>query len=178
MFQQQFILIVTVLIMSNLVLFDFSETRDWSGWKIENDVVMGGNSTSKLERSEEGNALFTGTVSLENNGGFASMQYHFASKDIKGYKKAIIRLKGDGKTYQFRTKSNLRERASYVYDFKTTGEWQTLEIHLKDMKPVYRGRNLDIPNFPAQTMQEIRFMIGNKKAENFRLEIDKIVISE
>lgn len=164
--------------MSNLLLFDFSVTTDWSGWELENDVVMGGNSTSNLQRSDKGNAIFTGTVSLENNGGFASMQYHFASKDIKGYKNAIIHLKGDGKTYQFRTKSNLSERASYVYDFKTTGEWQTVEIPLKEMKPVYRGRNLDIPNFPAHTMQEIRFMIGNKKAESFRIEIDKIEISE
>ncbi|MFO8147138.1 MAG: CIA30 family protein, partial [Gillisia sp.] len=64
--------------MSRLLLFDFSSTDDWSGWEVENDVVMGGNSSSKLERSVDGNAIFKGRVSLENNGGFASVQYRFA----------------------------------------------------------------------------------------------------
>ena len=57
--------------MNSLLLFDFSASPNWNVWEIENDVVMGGNSSSKLERSVEGNAVFKGTVSLENNGGFA-----------------------------------------------------------------------------------------------------------
>ena len=160
--------------MNNLLLFDFSETDDWSGWRVENDVVMGGRSSSKLERSVEGNAVFKGNVSLENNGGFASVQYHFPSKDIKGYKTAVLHVKGDGKTYQFRLKENLEDRASYVHDFQTSGDWQTIEIPLNKMKPVYRGRDLDMPNFSANSIQEVRFLIGNKKEQDFRLEIDKI----
>ena len=78
--------------MNTLILFDFSATSNWDGWEIENDVVMGGNSTSQITRNEEGNAVFTGFVSLENNGGFASMQNHFAPKNISGYNKAVIRL--------------------------------------------------------------------------------------
>ncbi|HET8858787.1 CIA30 family protein [Marivirga sp.] len=163
--------------MSKLLLFDFSSTGDWSNWEVENDVVMGGRSSSNLESSAEGNAIFTGTVSLENNGGFASLQYHFPTKDIKGYTKAIIFLKGDGKKYQFRMKSNLKERASYVYGFKTSGDWETVEIPLSEMEPVYHGRKLDIPNFPAEKIQEVRFLIGNNKEENFRLEIDKIELN-
>ena len=137
-------------------------------------MVMGGRSSGKLERSKEGNAVFTGEVSLENNGGFASVQCHFPSKDIKGYKTAVLHIKGDGKKYQFRIKENLQDKASYIYEFETTGEWQTVEIPLNQMKPVYRGRSLDLPNFSANTIQEIRFLIGNKKEQDFRLEIDKI----
>lgn len=111
---------------------------------------------------------------MENNGGFASVQYHFPSRNIQGYKKALNLLKGDGKAYQFRTKLNLKDRASYIYTFETTGEWETVEIPLKEMVPVYRGERLNLPNFSANTIQEIRFLIGNKKAENFRLEIQKI----
>lgn len=164
--------------MNDLLLFDFSETTDWSGWEIENDVVMGGRSSSDLEHSEEGNAVFKGKVSLENNGGFASLQYHFPPKDIEGYKKAVIRVKGDGKTYQFRIKADLQDKASYIHEFTTTGDWQTIEVPLKEMEPVYRGRKLDIPNFSGDTIQEIRFLIGNKKEESFRLEIDKIELVE
>lgn len=167
-------LFLTAILMNSLLLFDFSSTSDWSVWEIENDVVMGGKSTSDLSRSKEGNAVFTGFVSLENNGGFASLQYHFESKDISGYEKAIIFLKGDGKEYQFRIKANLNEKAAYVYNFKTSGEWQTIEIPLNKMEPTFRGTKLNMPNFRADKLQEIRFMIGNGKAESFRLEIDKI----
>jgi NADH dehydrogenase [ubiquinone] 1 alpha subcomplex assembly factor 1 len=162
------------MLMNGLLLFDFSASKDWSAWEIENDVVMGGNSTSDLSRSEEGHAVFTGSVSLENNGGFASMQYHFEPRDIRGYEKAVIRVKGDGKEYQFRTKANLGEKASYVYTFKTSGDWETIEIPLNQMEPTFRGNKLDQPNFNSDQMQELRFMIGNGKAEKFRLEIDRI----
>jgi len=174
MIQQQYALILIPFIMSSLLIFDFSATNDWSGWEVENDVVMGGNSSSQLERSAEGNAIFTGSVSLENNGGFASLQYHFSFKNIKAYTKALIKIKGDGKEYQFRVKSNLNDRASYIYTFKTTGDWQTIEIPLNEMTPTFRGRKLDIPNFSADEIQEVRFLIGNKRAEDFRLVIDKI----
>lgn len=167
-------LFATMILMNSLLLFDFGSSSDWSVWEIENDVVMGGKSTSQLSRSKEGNAVFTGYVSLENDGGFASMQYHFKSKDISGYDKAVIHLKGDGKEYQFRIKANLDEKASYIYTFKTTGEWQSVEIPLAEMEPSYRGNKLNQPNFNAGKIQEVRYMIANGKAENFRLEIDKI----
>lgn len=166
--------LLTAMLMNRLLLFDFSSSPDWSVWEIENDVVMGGKSSSDLSRSEDGNAVFTGDVSLKNNGGFASMQYHFTPQDIRGYTKACIRLKGDGKEYQFRTKASLNEKASYAYSFPTSGEWQTIEIPLDKMEPTYRGNKLDRPNFNADQIQEIRFLIGNGKAENFRLEIDTI----
>ena len=176
MLYQQFPITTTPLIMNNLLIFNFNSTKAWSGWEIQNDVVMGGNSFSKLECSKEGNAIFKGYVSLENNGGFASLRYRFAPKDISNYKKAYILLKGDGKNYQFRLKSNLEEKASYVYTFKTTGNWQTVQVPLKEMTPTYRGRSLNIANFSTDEIQEVRFLIGNKRAENFRLEISKIAL--
>ena len=166
--------VLTAMMMNSLLLFDFSSSADWSGWEIQNDVVMGGKSASDLSRSKEGNAVFTGDVSLQNNGGFASLQSHFTPKDVRGYTKAVIRLKGDGKAYQFRIKANLNERASYIYTFNTSGEWQTIEIPLNKMEASYRGNKLDQPNFNANQLQEVRFLIANGKAENFRLEIDKI----
>ena len=168
--------LLTAMITNSLLLFDFSSSSDWSGWAIQNDVVMGGKSSSDLSRSKEGNAVFTGDVSLSNNGGFASLHYHFMPKDIRGYQRAVIRLKGDGKEYQFRIKASLNERASYIYTFKTNGDWQIIEIPLNKMEPSYRGNKLDQPNFNANQMQEVRFLIGNGKTENFRLEIDKLAL--
>jgi hypothetical protein len=42
------------------------------------------------------------------------------------------------------------------------------------MYPSYRGRKLDLPNYPGKTMEEITFLIANKQEEHFKLEIDSI----
>ncbi len=161
--------------MKSLTFYDFSEQEDWSDWQIENDTVMGGRSSSELVRSDAGNALFRGSVSLENNGGFASVQYHFSVFDMEGYSKAILRVKGDGKRYQFRIKAKLSDNYSFIHYFETNGEWQSVEIQLSEMHPVYRGRDVDQPNFHAEHIEEVRFLIGNKKPQEFALEIDKIM---
>jgi hypothetical protein len=166
---------LAALLMQTHTLYDFSKEQDWSEWEIENDTVMGGRSSSELVKSDAGNALFKGSISLENNGGFASVQYHFAAQDMEDYSKAILRIKGDGKRYQFRIKANLSDNYSFIYYFETTGEWQTVEIQLSEMYPVYRGKDVDRPNFDANHIEEVRFLIGNKEAQDFVLGIDKIM---
>ena len=170
------IFMVLLVISSNMVIFEFSKASDISDWKTVNDVVMGGRSSSKFYLNEEGHGVFEGTVSLENNGGFASLRHRFNRKKIAGYKKVIIYLKGDGKRYQFRVKTNNEDQQAYISYFKTTGEWQTVEMMLSALEPTFRGRKLNMPNFPADELEEVGFMIGNKVNENFELVIDKIVL--
>lgn len=159
-----------------MVIFDFNKESDISDWKVVNDAVMGGRSSSKFYLNEEGNGVFIGTVSLENNGGFSSLRHRFNQKKIAGYRKISIRLKGDGKRYQFRAKTNKEDQQAYISYFETTGEWQTVEIMLSVLEPTFRGRKLNMPNFPAGELEEVGFMIGNKVNENFELVIDKIVL--
>jgi hypothetical protein len=157
-----------------VMIVDFSSKPDVSTWNVQDDVVMGGVSSGKFFINEAGNGVFTGKVSLENNGGFSSVQHYFDPMDVSACSTAMIRLKGDGKRYQFRVESDRRERHSYVYTFETTGEWQTVEIPLSKMTPQFRGRRLNLPNYPGQTMTQVRFLIANGVPESFRLEIDKI----
>jgi NADH dehydrogenase [ubiquinone] 1 alpha subcomplex assembly factor 1 len=89
-------------------------------------------------------------------------------------KQIIIRLKGDQKAYQFRIKDNSRNYYSYIFPFTTNGDWQNIYIPLNEFYPSFRGRKLDIPNFSETYVEEIVFLIGNKKAERFELLIDKI----
>jgi hypothetical protein len=42
--------------------------------------------------------------------------------------------------------------------------------------PSFRGNKLDQPNFDGSSIEEISFLISNKKDEPFNLEIDKIEI--
>ncbi|MFT4568558.1 MAG: NADH dehydrogenase [ubiquinone] 1 alpha subcomplex assembly factor 1 [Saprospiraceae bacterium] len=159
---------------SPMTIYDFTEDSDISRWNIVNDVVMGGRSTAVMSIDTDGNGVFRGVVSLDNNGGFCSVRYGMDQVDVSSYSKVIISIKGDGKNYQFRVKSHYRERHAYISSFQTTGDWQSLEINLKKMIPTFRGRKLSMANYPKEYLSEIRFLIGNKKPENFKLVIDSI----
>ena len=159
-----------------LEIFDFSPEAELNNWTIVDDVVMGGRSDGGLQLSEDGNARFSGYVSIENNGGFSSVRYVFEELNTSGQTKFVIRVKGDGKKYQFRVKSTRRDRHTYVSHFQTNGSWQLIEIPFDGMYPSFRGRTLDMPQYPGVKMQEISFLISNKKNESFQLDMDKIWI--
>ena len=157
-----------------LTVFDFTRSGGLGAWEVEDDVVMGGRSSGALAISPEGHGVFSGQVSLENNGGFSSIQLFFEPMDIAPYRTACLRLRGDGKRYQFLGEAEKNARHYYVYEFSTTGDWQTVEVPLAEMVPVRRGDRLAIPNFPGKTLAQVRFFIANGKPESFRLEIDKV----
>ena len=162
--------------MNSQIIFDFTNKSDIQDWIVVDDLVMGGESTSTFKLNDDGFGVFAGSISLENNGGFSSVRYQFEKINVKKYTKISIKLRGDGKNYQFRIKSNSRDYYSYITTFSTSGEWQEIVIPLKDMFPSFRGRKLDQPNFSKDYIEEIAFLIGNKKAEKFKLLIDKIEI--
>ena len=137
---------------------------------------MGGRSSSTFKLDEDGLGVFEGNISLENNGGFSSLRYRFLKRTIKGDTQVKITLRGDGKKYQFRVKSNAGDYYSYIAPFLTSGEWQEIVIPLRDMYPSFRGRRLNQPNFSNDSIEELTFLIGNKKSERFKLLIDKIVL--
>ena len=156
------------------VLFDFTDPGAMRGWQVEDDVVMGGRSRGALSRDPAGHLVFRGDVSLENDGGFSSIQNNFDSIDVSNYQHAIIRLKGDGKDYRLLVEAEKDARHYYVAEFTTSGDWQEIKIPLRTMYPVRRGDRLDLPDYPGQTLSQVRFMIANGRAESFQLEIASI----
>lgn len=157
-----------------LPIIDFNIVSSLSEWNVVNDGVMGGLSKSEIYINTEGNAVFMGAVSLENNGGFSSVRHRFDTLKTTTYKKISIRLKGNPKRYQFRIKSFQSDRHAYISYFETTGAWETIEISLSDMYPTFKGKKLDKQNFPGEQIEEIAFLIANKKNQDFKLEIDRI----
>lgn len=156
------------------LIFDFNRSSDISSWEIVNDVVMGGISNSTFSKNSKGHGVFKGDISTKNNGGFASVRLRMSSFKINESKKLNIKLKGDGKNYQLRVKSNTAEYYSYIIEFSTSGSWETIVINLNDMYPSFRGRKLNKVNFNASSIQEISILISNKKNESFILVLDKI----
>ena len=155
-------------------LFGFNIDSNISDWKIIDDVVMGGCSNGNFGFNNTGNGMFSGAVSLDNNGGFSMVQYHFDRKNTAFFSKVIIRLKGDGKTYQFRIKENINDKHSYISLFNTNNYWETIEIPFNTMYPAFRGKRLNIQNYSGKQMESIAFLIGNKVNEDFKLEIASI----
>lgn len=165
-----------MMVNEPMQLFDFTKKSDLSNWNVVDDVVMGGRSDGDFRISEEGNGIFSGDVSLKNYGGFSSVRYRFDLRKVNDFKQCKIRLKGDGKRYQFRVKSDQYDRHAYIYYFETSGDWETIIIPLADMYPTFRGRRLDMPNYPMVNLEEIAFLIANKKAESFQLQLDWITL--
>lgn len=146
-------------------------------WQTVNDGVMGGISNGKFQLTEVGHGLFSGEVSLENNGGFASVRASLQQGLPKGLKKVRLRIKGGGKRYSFRIRMDHNfDGVSYRYHFRTQpGEWQVLTFPLKDFAPSFRGRILS-GQAPIQSekIEQIGFLIANEQAGPFNLEIDWI----
>jgi len=171
-----FLLIFSFSNPSAMLLFDFDSKTNIQQWTVVNDGVMGGLSKGTIKINENGHALFSGNVLLENNGGFSSIRHRFAKKELSPFQKIVLRVKGDGKTYQFRVKTNSTDYYSYTYSFKTSGKWETIEIPFSEMVPSFRGRRVNLPNYPGEVAEEIALLIGNDKQEVFALEIDKIEV--
>lgn len=159
---------------ANRTLVQFSRAKGLAGWHVENDDVMGGRSQSRLTVDDAGNAVFAGTISLENGGGFASIQCDVPELDVSAYRTIRLGLKGNGQRYQLRLDAARRDRHSYAADFQTSGAWQEIVLPFADFTAIRHGDRLDLPNYPGQTLARVQLLAGDGRAESFRLEIDRI----
>ncbi len=167
--------LLVISLSTNLIaqkMYIFTSKTNIKEWKIVNDGVMGGVSKSTLELNEAGNGKFSGFVSLENNGGFASVQLNNKVMLDDNHKFIVMRIKGDGKNYEFRLKGAVSQQESYVHAFNTSGEWEEIKLPIAAFYPQFRGQKLKSPNFNFNKIEQMSFLIANKKEENFTLLID------
>ena len=174
----KYVLILLTLSLSPILnmnkIYTFSTQTNIKEWRIVNDDVMGGISKSSLVLTDAGHGQFSGHVSLANNGGFASIQLNTTLKLAEEKKFIILRIKGDGKRYEFRLKGENSQSESYVHQFATSGEWENLKLAISEFYPQFRGRKLNIPNFNFKSIEQLCFLISNKQEEDFELLIDWI----
>lgn len=156
---------------------DFNHPENEPKWSSVNDGVMGGLSEGQAT-IENGVLIFEGALSLENNGGFASVrtptvtnQYNFAGSDG-----LVLRVKGDGRSYQLRLSTDARHRGSlvsYQSQFETENEeWMEVRVPFQKMKPSWRGQMLSGHVLDASKVSQLGILIGDKKEGPFRLEVD------
>jgi monofunctional biosynthetic peptidoglycan transglycosylase len=156
------------------IILDFRHGGD--AWPSIDDVVMGGVSNSRMVITD-GMATFRGRVSLENDGGFASIRSGPARHDLSRFDGLVLRVRGDGKRYGFRLRTTTAfDGVSYQLKFDTTaGEWRELELPFDRFEPVFRGRR--VPDHPALDPSEITtlgLIISDGQAGPFRLDLQWI----
>lgn len=147
---------------------------DPGAWRSVNDGVMGGVSSGGIEASPDG-LVFEGELSLENNGGFASVR-RLIEADVSAAAGLQLRVRGDGRTYQVRLRRDDRfDGIAWRAEFRSSTRWQTVTLDFNDFEPVFRGRRVADagPVVPAK-IRQIGFMVADKTAGPFRLEIGAI----
>ena len=162
--------------LTTSTIVDFSD--DQQNWYVLNDGVMGGLSKGTLT-FEDGLMIFEGKVSLENNGGFASIRNPWNELDLSDAKKIKIRYRSTGQNFAMTLE---REKQWYQPNFKVdipiSEEWRELTIKPSDFKAHQVGRKLDYTMTKDEMKNVIRmgFITNDKAATNFKLEIDYIQI--
>ena len=156
-------------------VFEFGP--DEASWPSIDDVVMGGVSRSEMTLSD-GVAIFQGRLSLENNGGFASVRSRPIRRalpaDVESF---VLRVRGDGRTYGFRLRTNRAfDGVSYQVQFPTRAEeWTEVSVGITELEPVFRGRLVrGYAPLRVEEIQTFGFILADKNPGEFRLEIDWI----
>jgi monofunctional biosynthetic peptidoglycan transglycosylase len=155
-------------------VIDFSSRRGVEDWRVVNDGVMGGLSMSRIEATSSGTAVFKGHLSLENNGGFASVRTMLDALDLSDYDGIILRARGDGRTYQIRFRTDRRfDGVTYRANFVTKpDQWTIVRVPFTEFEPTFRGRlQRGVEPLDASRLQQLAFMVADKKEGPFRLEI-------
>ena len=166
--------------LSNIILgvnlFDF----DGNGptWYSVNDVVMGGVSRSSAIIDPKKKRLsFSGILSLENNGGFASIRSQEGTYDLSAYDGIALRVRGDGKIYRFRIRTEeTGPEIAYTALFKAKNDsWQEIYIPFSEMLPIYRGVVVnEVEALNPASIRSFGLMLSEQQQGEFSLEIDLI----
>jgi len=147
---------------------DFSNPNTLRDSWIVNDGVMGGVSKSSLRQDVDG-MFFEGVVSLENNGGFASMRS--SVRFPQGTQLIELIAKGDGKRYKLVLRTELAPRVTYVADFIALPTWQTYRFNLSQFKSTFRGRDVNAPTLSFSDVIDFGILISNTQAGSFAIQL-------
>ena len=162
------------------VAYDFTTQAVVANWSVQNDTVMGGVSESSSTWVNK-QLVFSGNLSLENNGGFVSC---FGPVDEKlatvigGATSLYIRATGDGKTYLFQLRGN--DGTNYVQRFTSTAEEdQVYVLPLSEFTSVdwMLTEISDAPPIETSNIYQMGIYLVDKQTGPFKIAISSIGIS-
>lgn len=139
-------------------------------WRIINDTVMGGQSSSRFEHHSD-YARFSGTVSLDG-GGFASVRSPSGSVDVSEAASFVLLVRGDSTTVNFTAYTETGGRVSYRSAFTAPRDWARIEIPTADLAPYLRGQRVpSAPAFDPTTVREVGFLVADAQEGPFHVDV-------
>lgn len=160
-------------------LFDFTGADVAQAWQTVNDGVMGGVSEGKFTITDRKTMEFFGTLSLENNGGFASVRSRAKKLSLEKGDTLVVRVRGDGREYSL----NLYlDKPLMAFSYRAVvptkkDEWIEVKVPLDKFVATSFGRV--VPDAGAVKPNEVNslgFLLGDKKAGLFKLEVEWIKV--
>ena len=161
------------------VLFEFTGADAVKEWQTINDGVMGGVSEGKVRATEKKTLEFYGTLSLENNGGFASVRTKAKKLGLENGDTLVVRVRGDGREYSM----NLHvPRPLVAFSYRATvqtkkDEWIEVKLPLDKFEATSFGRLVkDAGPVDPKEVNGLGFLLGDKKAGPFKVEVEWIKV--
>ena len=154
---------------------DFGTTKNTQNWIVVVDGVMGGLSTGKIDWTDN-SISFSGTVSLENNGGFASIRSPYQSFDLSPFNTVAIRFRAKGQSFAITLAKDSRYYMPYYRKniYPESEDWQVLEFPISDFGVYRLGRRSEGEITAEGLSQVIRLGVitNDKQPGAFEIEID------
>ena len=144
-------------------------------WHDIGDPIMGGVSRGEmLVTGQVG--VFTGLLSLDHGGGFASVRSSEGRYDLATFDGLVVRARADGKRYGLRLRTAAAfDGVNYQVDLAPDRTWQDLWCPFRDFRPVFRGRPaVGHPPLDPANIKTFGLIIAHRQAGPFRLEIESI----
>jgi monofunctional biosynthetic peptidoglycan transglycosylase len=161
------------------VLIDFTGADAAKEWQTINDGVMGGVSEGKVKLTDQKTLEFYGTLSLENNGGFASVRTKAKKLGLEKGDVLVARVRGDGREYSM----NLYvPKPMIAFSYRSTvqtkkDEWIEVKLPLDKFEATSFGRLVkDAKPVDPQEVNGLGFLLGDKKAGPFKMEVEWIKV--
>ncbi len=155
---------------------DFKTDGAGQDWRVVVDGVMGGLSTATLELTEQ-SLVLDGSVSLENNGGFASVRSPYGDYSLAAYDSVTVRYRATGQSFYLSTDIHRQWwLPSYRLHYPQSAEWTELTHAVGSMKETRIGEPTGNMITAEQLDQIIQmgFITGDKSSGPFRIEVDYI----
>ena len=173
------VLIVTTAMAEDTTtpLFDFTGADAAKEWQTVNDGVMGGVSEGKFKITDKTTMEFFGTLSLANNGGFASVRTKGKKLGLEKGDTLVAKVRGDGREYHMNLSVPTFQIAhNYRAVFQTKkDEWIEVKLPLDKFEATSFGQVVkNAGQVKPTSVNGLGFILSDKKAGPFKLEIESI----
>jgi NADH dehydrogenase [ubiquinone] 1 alpha subcomplex assembly factor 1 len=157
------------------VLFKFDNPKDAYLWQTVNDGVMGGRSVGRFKINAEKSLEFFGSLSLESNGGFASVRARGTQLGLQEGDKIVAQVRGDGRRYSLNLYAQSNGGGggySYRQSFQTiNGQWLQVEFPIQKFVATWRGRGFPNEKLDLGKANGLGIFLSDKQAGPFKLEV-------